>query len=91
MDKKEIIERFCSLSAKVGEFFDSQFVYDCFCGSDMRFDESFNTYPFQFEETIVKFIEMCVIEKMNYIESMPDEIDVKIAKLQLIKELKAKS
>lgn len=90
MNEEEIIERFCSLSAKVGDFFNSRFAYNCFCGSDLRFNERFSAYPFQFDEIIVKFIEMCAIEKMNSIENTPDEIDVQIAKLQLIKELRNK-
>jgi hypothetical protein len=73
MTKKEVIERFCQLSTEVGDFFDSQFPYDCFCGKD---------------EIIIKFIEQCVREKMFAIENHPDEIDVQIAKLLLIKGLK---
>lgn len=86
MNEEEIIERFCSLSAKVGGFFNSQFAYDCFCGMVGSISG-----PYQFDEIIVKFIEMCAIEKMNSIENTPDEIDVQIAKLQLIKELRTKS
>lgn len=85
MNEEEIIERFCNLSAKVGDFFDSQFAYDCFCGMGSI------PGPYQFDEIIVNFIEMCATERMNSIENMPDEIDVQIAKLLLIKKLREKS
>ena len=59
MTKDEIIKRLCDLSTKIGNVvFEEQIPHDCFCGEK----ESDN---FQFDETILEFIESAVNNRID--------------------------
>ena len=53
MTKQEVIERFCQLSATVGNHLHNEYAHDCFCHKSLSGD-------FQFNAKIIEFIENAV-------------------------------
>jgi len=61
MNKQEVIEEFCKLSALVGEdIFKNQEAFDCFCGENQLSGFSYN-----FSAKIMDFIQTAVKEKIG--------------------------
>lgn len=60
MKKKDVIERFCALSTKIGhELYKDSIAHDCFCGN---IDDA----NFQFDETILEFIERAISKEIEF-------------------------
>ena len=61
MEKKEVIERFCKLADRVNKYeFEYDVATDCFCGHNPIGKEEKKTFPFQFDEKAIKYIEQAV-------------------------------
>ncbi len=60
MTPREVRVEFCSLGGKVGAYFKHQYAHDCFCNLEQA-DEA----HFQYESTILKFINDAVDEKIT--------------------------
>jgi len=61
MEKKEVIEKLCDLSSKVGaEIFKELEPHDCFCGMNKLSDD----WHYQFSEKVFNFIKEAVEEKI---------------------------